>query len=567
MKKPVNIIYGVDERPPLGVTLLSGLQHVGIISIILVYPLLVSREAGLSREATLDVLSMSMLVLGIGAVLQALPQGFVGARFLCPPVFTATYLTPSLLAVKTGGLSLVLGMTAFGGLVEVALSRTLRRLRPYFPSEISGFVVVMIGVAVGSLGLRNALGVGTAESVSALHLAVTTITAGTMVALNVWTQGAPRLFCALIGMVIGYVVAAATGIITAADLTAVQAAPLIRVPGVAHLGWSFDVGSAIPFIVAALGTCIRTLGDITICQKMNDADWVRPDMRSLSGGVLANGLLNIISGVLGTIGVSTYTSSIGLAGATGVTSRQVAYAIGGTFLLLAFLPKPSAFLVIMPRPVVGAALLFSATFIFVNGLQIITSRMLDARRTFVIGLSFMIGMAVDVYPTFFEGVPSWVQPFVSSSLVLGTLSALVLNVIFRLGVRRTQGLIIDPGKLEPKKIEDFMEVQGAAWGARRDVIDRASFNLMQGIETIVEGCKSQGRLEIEASFDEFNLDVRVSYDGALLELPEVRPTNEEIMASEEGQRKLAGFMLRRYADRVQAAHREGRSTILFHFDH
>ena len=39
------------------------------------------------------------------------------------------------------------------------------------------------------------------------------------------------------------------------------------------------------------------------------------------------------------------------------------------------------------------------------------------------------------------------------------------------------------------------------------------------------------------------------------------------MASEDGQRKLAGFMLRRYADRVQANHRAGRSTILFHFDH
>jgi xanthine permease XanP len=61
--------------------------------------------------------------------------------------------------------------------------------------------------------------------------------------------------------------------------------------------------------------------------------------------------------------------------------------------------------------------------------------------------------------------------------------------------------------------------------------------------------------------------MRVSYAGPPLELPEVRPTNEEIMASEEGARKLAGFMLRRYADRLQANHKAGRSTILFRFDH
>ena len=128
-------------------------------------------------------------------------------------------------------------------------------------------------------------------------------------------------------------------------------------------------------------------------------------------------------------------------------------------------------------------------------------------------------------------------------------------------------MIVDPEKLDPVAIETMMESQGAVWGARRDVIDRASFNLQQSIETIVEGCAPQGPLTIEASFDEFNLDVRVSYDGPPLELPEKRPTNEEIMASEEGERKLAGFMLRRLADRVAVTHKSGRSTILFHFDH
>ena len=112
-----------------------------------------------------------------------------------------------------------------------------------------------------------------------------------------------------------------------------------------------------------------------------------------------------------------------------------------------------------------------------------------------------------------------------------------------------------------------MEAQGAAWGARRDVIERASFNLTQSIETISEGCEPEGPLEIQASFDEFNLDIRVSYVGAPLDLPEKRPTNEEIMESDEGQRRLAGFMLRRYADRVSATHRNGQSTVLFHFDH
>ena len=567
MKRPPHIAYAVEDRPPLGVTVLSGLQHVGIISIALVYPLILSREAGLSFDQTSDVLGATMLILGLGAVLQSLPRGGLGAGYLCPPVCTAAYLGPSLLAVKTGGVSLAFGMLAFGGVIEAGLSRLLRPLRPYLPPEISGLVVVLIAVALGSLAFRSLLGIGMPRPEHLPHFIVAAVTLGTMVSLSVWSRGIPRLFCALIGMVVGYAAAVANGALTAADLQTMQSAPLVSPPGLASHGWSWDASLAIPFAVAALANCVRTIGDVTICQKINDADWVRPHMRSISGGALANGVTNILGGIIGAHGVSTYTSSVGLAAATGVTSRQVGYAVGGIFIVLAFMPKASAVFLVMPPPVIGAATLFTSAIIFINGLQIITSRLLDARRTFVIGLAFMAAMAIELYPSFFDALPTATNAFFGSSLVLGTVTALLLNLVFRIGVRRTQKLVVDPHHVDPAAIDAFMETHGGAWGARRDVIDRASFDLAQSIETIVDSGIAPGPLEIEASFDEFSLDLRLSYDGPPLELPEVRPSNEEIMASEEGARRLAGFMLRRYADRVQAAHKAGRSTIMFHFDH
>ena len=464
-------------------------------------------------------------------------------------------------------MSLAFGMLAFGGLIEAALSRLLRPLRPYLPPEISGLVVVLIAVALGSLAFRSLLGIGMPQPEHLPHFVVAAVTLGTMVGLSVWSRGIPRIFCALIGMAVGYAAAVFNGALTAADLQTVRAAPLVSPPGFAAHGWSWHAGLAIPFAIAALANCVRTIGDVTICQKINDADWVRPDMRSISGGALANGVTNILGGMLGAHGVSTYTSSVGLAAATGVTSRQVGYAIGGIFVVLAFMPKASAVFLVMPAPVIGAATLFTAAIIFINGLQIITSRLLDARRTFVIGLAFMAAMAIELYPAFFDALPVAAQPFFGSSLVLGTVTALVLNLVFRLGVRKTQRLVVDPQHVDPATIEAFMETHGAAWGARRDVIDRAGFDLAQSIETIVDSGVATGPLEVEASFDEFSLDLRVSYDGPPLELPETRPSNEEIIASEEGARRLAGFLLRRHADRVQATSKAGRSTILFHFDH
>jgi len=567
MKRPQNFAYWLDDAPPLGVTLLSGFQHIGLVCSFLPIPLAMAREAGLADARIVDVISVSMLVLGITAILQVLTRGPVGSGLLAPSCFSGAYLGPSLLAVKTGGLPLVLGMTMFGGFVEAVLSRILRYLRPYLPPEIAGFVVVMVGVTVGGLGVRYVLGIAGAVPAGAPELAVSAITLGLMVGFNIWGRGGLRLFCALLGIVGGYAAAALLGVLPVTEFERMMAAPLLGFPTVGDVGWSFDVALIIPFAVGAMAACLKTVGDLTTAQRLNDGDWVRPDLQGISRGTLANGIGSALAGLLGTTGLNASTANIGLAGATGVTSRRIAYVTGAIFIALAFMPKLSGLLAVMPRPVMGAALMFVAAFIIVSGLQIITSRLLDTRRTFVIGLSFVIAIAVDISPEYFRAFPASVQPLFASSLVVGMLTAILLNLIFRIGARRIQNLVVAPGPVDPITLEQFMAANGASWGARRDIIERASFNLTQSIEAISEGCEPQGPLEISASFDEFSLDVRVSYSGPPLELPEKRPTNEEIMESEEGQRRLAGFMLRRHADRVTATHRNGRSTVLFHFDH
>lgn len=567
MKKPRNIVYGVGDSPPLGVLLLSGLQHVGLVAIFLLVPVIACRQAGMPAEKIIDVLSLSMLVMAVGPILHALRRGPVGSGYLCPPIFAAAYLPASLLALQAGGLPLMFGMTLFAGVIEIVVSRVLRPLRPFLPPEIAGFVVAMIGVTIGLLGFRNVFGIGLAEAPVAASYAVAAATLAIMVGLNVWTAGTPKIFCALIGMVAGYGMALAAGVLPVADVARFSAAPMVHFPALDHLGWSFDVELVVPFVVAAVAASLRAIGDLTICQKTNDADWVRPDFGSISGGALANGIGTLLAGALGTIGLNTSTSNVGLAAATGITSRTVAFAVGGIYLALAFLPKAGTIFAIMPAPVVGATLLFASALVFVNGLIIITSRMLDSRRIFVIGLSFMLALAADVFQPFFSQLPPGVRVFTSSALVVGTLAALLLNLVFRIGVRRTQTLEVPASAVDAQLIDEFMLTHGAAWGARRDVIERARFNLMQSIELLADSGVTAGMLMVAASFDEFSLDVRVSYEGAPLVLSERRPTNEEIIDSCDGQYQLAGYMLRNLADRVQVNHRSGRTTVAFHFDH
>ncbi len=566
MKKPATIIYGLDEAPPPLVTAGNAIQHVALISINFVYPLLIFRLADVPVSGVAGLLAVGLMVLGAGTFLQAAKLGPVGSGFLCPATFTAAYVSPSLLAVKAGGLPLLFGMTLFAGVLEALFSQLLNRMRPYFPTELSGLVIVMIGISAGMAGLRLLLGAN-AEPVTPADWSVAGITLASMVAFNVWGRGIVRMLCALEGLVVGYVAAGLAGLLGSEQFESVASVAWIALPSFQYVGWSFDLALAVPFLVACLAVAMKAVGTITVCQRMVDADWVRPDMRSATRGVLTDGVTTMIAGMAGAVGTNTSTPSVGLASATGVASRYVAYAIGALFIALGLMPKLVTLLAVMPRAVMVAALLFTICFIIINGLQVISSRLLDARRTLVIGFSIIAGIAVEAFPSIAASGPPSIVPLIGSSLVFSTLIALTLNLLFRLGAKKTVTLRVDPAQIDPGKIEDFMEAQGAAWGARRDVIDRAKFNLMQSIETIVESCEPQGPLRIVATFDEFSLDLRIIYSGPPLVLPAKRPSIEEIIESEEGQRRLAGFMLRRFADRVAATHKRGRSTILFHFDH
>jgi NCS2 family nucleobase:cation symporter-2 len=99
------------------------------------------------------------------------------------------------------------------------------------------------------------------------------------------------------------------------------------------------------------------------------------------------------------------------------------------------------------------------------------------------------------------------------------------------------------------------------------VVNRAVFGVAQLIETVFDQARSPGILRLEAGFDEFNLDVSLRYEGMALEFPQIRPSLIEIQESEDGARRLAGFLLRRNADRVRADQEGPLATIRFHFDH
>ncbi|HEV8308244.1 MAG TPA: solute carrier family 23 protein [Methylomirabilota bacterium] len=562
-KKPVTLQFGVDDAPPLGVTLLCAVQHIGVMAIFLVVPLLLARQAAAPAEVVTSVLGLSMLALGIGTLLQASPR--LGSGYLVPPVFTGIYVGPSLQAVQSGGLPLMAGMTIAAGVAEGALSRTVRHLRPFMPPELAGLVIFLTGTTTAAIGLRYLLrGAG---PLSAAQWLVAVATLVPMVGLSVWTKGRLRIVCALVGMATGSLAALTTGGLAGGALAEVALGPVVALPRLGHVGWAFDPLLLVPFGIGALAATLKTVGLVSLSQRMNDTGWVRPEMRSITRGVLADGVGTTVSGLFGTVGGNSAPSCVGLAAATGVASRRVAYAIGAILILLAFVPAFPRLFALLPPPVVGSVLVFTACFTLLNGIETIASRMLDTRKTLVIGLAIVAALAADVFPEIFKTAPASIRPMLESSLVFGTLTGILLNTLFRLGVRQRVALTIEPAEYDPVRVEDFMEERGAAWGARREIVRRATYAIHQCVETLLDAPETTGPFSITVAFDEFNLDVQVRYTGAMLELPERRPTEREILEVEGGDRRLAGFLLRRVADRASSSRDGDRCVVTFHFEH
>src|SRR6185436_14199281 len=135
-------------------------------------------------------------------------------------------------------------------------------------------------------GLRLMFGTS-AEPVTSAEWTVAGVTLASMVAFNIWGPGLVRMLCALAGL----------------DMRA--RVDWSGLPSLEYVSWSFERALVAPFVIACLAVAMKAVGTITVCQRMVDADWVRPNMVSATRGVLADGITTMLAGIAGAVGTNT----------------------------------------------------------------------------------------------------------------------------------------------------------------------------------------------------------------------------------------------------------------------
>ncbi len=429
--------YGVNEVPPVHHLLFSSVQHILLMFVSIGLPIIFANQINGTAEFTASLVSFSMIAAGLGSILQSVGIPHIGSGYLCPNVCGPSYLSLSLSTAWTGGIPMMRGMIIFAGLVEMAIAPVVQKLRRVFPAFIIGMVMALVGVSVIKLSVAAIFGLNFhGDTVLNIDLAIGIFSLLVMVLSNIWGKGFIKMYCLLIGMVSGWILA----LILVPEywhiLLSALNRPFFALPRITpeFRGISFDYRLMIPFLVIAVSGSLKSFGNLLAAQQISEPHLKERSFVPIRGGLLADGISTALAGLLGGLAVDTSSSNVGLAGSTKVLSRWVSVAAGILFTLLAFFPKLTAAISFMPQPILGAAIIFAGSFMICLGFQEMFREGWNERKTFVIGISLFFGLSTAFMPELYARAPKIIQTFFTDPLPTATIIAVVLNQIFSMDV-------------------------------------------------------------------------------------------------------------------------------------
>lgn len=561
MRKPENILYGTEDRPPIQILLILALQQMSFLGVYLVISPLFARHLGLDHEQSLQLISATLLASGFGVVLQTLRIYGIGSGYFCPLQATSSTFAGLILAKAHGGLGAVFGMVGIVGLAQMGFAFLFQRLRSVFTVQVAGLAVLLIGLGLGSFGIKLVLETEPAAMRGEQQALLCSLTLGAMILFNVWSSGYLRLFSAFLGLMLGFVGSCFMAVIPDSDWLMFHDAPLFYIPRPMHTGWTFDSHALLPAIITGLFLALHSFGALVAAQRFSDADWKRPDLQLVKQGILAEGLTNVINSFLNGLPLTSSGGAVSLAASTGCTSRYLAFSLSGIMAVMAFMPKAIVFWQILPLPVMGAALIFLASFTALSGLQVIASRLLDNRKTLALGIGLILGVSYESVQRSFQGSsPEAIKTLLFSGVSLGVFAAVVLSALFQIRNHTRERRRFDALHSSLDDVIRFLELQGKSWGARHEVVHRAEYATWQAFEILTEHGllhKPDGngdKIELETIFNEYTFTVILSYTGTVLPLATHPPSHEAMLTDDTAVMQMAGYMLHRLADQVRTRH-------------
>ncbi len=430
------LLYRLEDRPRFVAALFAALQHVLASFIGIITPaLIVGGVLGLGAEVPYLV-SMALIVSGVGTFIQAHRIGPIGSGLLCVQgtsfAFLSAILSAGLVVKSRGGsseeiLATINGVCFVAAFIEIILSRFIDKLKRIITPVVTGTIITIIGLSLIKVAMTDIAGGIDAADPGALHnLGLAALVLVTIVGLNRFQLPVLRLSAIIIGLGVGF---AAAWSLEMVDFSNLAGLSVVTLPSPFKYGFNFELAAFWPIAIIFLVTSLETAGDLTANSMISRQPLQGPIyFNRIKGGVLADGVNSAIAAAFNSLPMTTFSQNNGVIQLTGVASRHVAPFIAVLLILLGVFPLVGGVLQQLPKPVLGGATLIMFGTVAMAGIKILAESGLNRRNMLIAATSIGIGLGVGAVPEVLQALPVAVNNMLGSPVSIGAISAIILNL-------------------------------------------------------------------------------------------------------------------------------------------
>ncbi|WVE60367.1 nucleobase:cation symporter-2 family protein [Enterococcus faecium] len=429
----------MEKETQNGKAAVLGLQHLlamyaGAVAV----PLLIGTGLGFNQEQMTYLISIDIFMCGLATLLQLTVNRFFGIGLPVVLGCAIQAVAPLILIGTNEGVGAIYRSIIASGLFVVLVSGVFSKIKKLFPPIVTGTVITVIGltlipVAIEKMGGGNATAADFGDKTNLLLAFVTILL---IVGVQMLAKGFIRSIAVLIGLVGGSILAAFMGMI---DLSAIGDAPLFHVPQPFYFGKpTFDVWSILLIMIISMVSMVESTG---VYFALGDITGKNVGEEELKKGYRAEGLAVILGGIFNTFPYTGFSQNVGLVQLSGIKTRKPIYFSAFFLIVLGLFPKIGALAQIIPEPVLGGGMLVMFGMVAVQGIRMLLEvDFSNDKNLLIVAVSVGFGLGFNVTPTLFSQMPQTLQMFTGNGIVMSSITAIILNLIFN-GLKKDEEIL------------------------------------------------------------------------------------------------------------------------------
>ncbi|MEK5148203.1 nucleobase:cation symporter-2 family protein [Psychrobacillus sp. FSL K6-4615] len=411
-----------------------GIQHVlAMYAGAVIVPLIVGGAIGLTTEQLTYLVAIDILMCGVATILQVMSNRFFGIGLPVVLGCTFTAVGPMIAIGGDYGVSAIYGAIIVSGVVVILISGFFGKLVKFFPPVVTGSVVTIIGITLIPVAINNmGGGQGAADFGSLPNILLAFGTLLFIVLLYRFSSGFIKAISILIGIVGGTIAAAFMGKV---DFSPVRDSDFFHMIQPFYFGTpTFEISPIITMTLVAIVSLVESTG---VYFALGDMLGKKIEKEDLTKGYRAEGIAVVLGGIFNSFPYTTFSQNVGLMQISGVKTKTVIYITGVMLIVLGFIPKIAALTTIIPASVLGGAMIAMFGMIVAQGIKMLSKVVSDTEdNSMIIACSIGIGLGVTVVPELFAELPTSMKILTSNGIVAGSITAIVLNIVFNMIPRR-----------------------------------------------------------------------------------------------------------------------------------